>query len=167
MAVCSILAAICVLVAQIGLSGYPRPASTEENIALYALPVFRAQSWTILIQVFLMFLAIWGVAVKMHQRAPALITTGFLFFVFWQLFEMIPRSIDLFAASYNWAPSYLAAKDEAIRSTMTENFRVFGDVSDAIQEVRRVMWALGHLLFGFSSLARGRMEEDCFGIFLT
>lgn len=150
MAICSALAAAGVCVAQLVLTGYPQPETQADLIALYAHPVFIAQSWVILIQVFLMFLALWGAAAGLFARVPALAATGLLVFIFWQALELIPRSIDLFAGSYRWAPAYLAAGEDVVRAGIARYFEVFGDVADAIRDVRSPLWALGHFLFGLA-----------------
>ena len=150
MALCSTTAAVGMLVAQSWLARYPSPEDVADFIALHANPVFIAQSWVILVQVFLMFLAHWGVAVKNYRLSPALFATGFLFFLIWELLELVPRSINLFAASYVWAPQYLAAVDESTRSIWEIGFRMFDDVSGAIRETRRVVIILAYLLFGLA-----------------
>ncbi len=166
MAACSAGAAACVLIAQLGLRGYPQAASPSALIELYSHPIFVAQSWTILIQVFLMFLALWGAALKMIQRATALIATGFVVFMLWQVLELVPRSIDLFAGTYRWSPAYMAAADEAGRMSFEAQFRLLGDLSGAIREVRNPLWALGHLLFGLAFWQLGGWKRAISILFL-
>ncbi len=149
-AAASLLATLGVLVAQFGLTGYPTPASPEETIRLYTHPVFRAQGWVIFAQVFLMFLALWGCTLKMARRAPALILTGFLFFVFWQVLEIIPRSIELSAMSYVWGPEFVETQDAAVRDRLLSTMRGTGTALAGIGVGRRVVWALGHLVFGLA-----------------
>jgi hypothetical protein len=150
MAVASILAALAVLVAQLALGRYPSPRGPDQLIGLFADSTFRAQSAVILIQVFLMFLALWGVTAKMYRYTPGLIMTGFLIFVFWQVLEILPRAIGLFAGSYAWAPAFEAATDEAVRTSVAERFRLLMDSYGALATVGRVLWGAGHLLFGLA-----------------
>jgi hypothetical protein len=166
MAACSAAAAFGVLLAQLGLNHYPQPEAPPDAIALYSNPVFVAQSWTILIQVFLMFLALWGATVKMIRRGTALIATGFLIFTFWQGLELIPRSIDLFAGSYDWSPAYLAATEDVERATLAAQFRWLDDVSSAIRDVRSPLWGLGHLLFGLAFWQLGGWKRAISVLFL-
>ena len=154
MAACAAVSALCVLVAQIALTGYPSPSSRSEAILLYNDPVYVLQRWTILGQVVLMFLALWGVTLKSLRSAPGLIATGAVFFIFWQVLELIPRGVEMITLARIWAPRYAEA-DTAMRAGLETYFAVFADVSAGLGTVRRVVWMLGHLLFGLV-LWRGR-----------
>jgi len=149
MAICALAAAIGVLVAQLGLTAYPAPASRAEAILLYRHPVFLAQGWVILVQVVLMFLALWGVTLKSFRAAPGLIATGAVFFVFWQVLELIPRGVEMITLAREWAPRFAAA-DAATRATLENRFAMFAEISGGLGAVRRAVWALGHLLFGIA-----------------
>lgn len=157
-AICAVLASLGIIIAQFFLTGYPRPTSVDEVIGVYANPVYVGQSWTILIQVFFMFMALWGVTIKMYKVSPPLILTGFLFFIFWQIFELIPRSIDLFAVSNTLAPQYLEAGAE-LKESILNQIRTLSKMNDSIAEVRRVMWVLGHLMFGLAFWRLGTLEK--------
>lgn len=153
-AIASLLAAVAVLVAQFGLAGYPSPGAPEEVAELYADPLFRAQRWTLLLQVVLMFGALWACTLRAYRLSPTLVLTGFLFFLLWQVLELVPRSIDLFALSYGWAPEYLASRDPGERAGILEAMRRTGAALGALGHPRRAAWALGHLAFG-AALWRG------------
>lgn len=146
----SVLAAVAVVVAQLALTGYPSPTTPEESVRLYTNPIFRAQGWVIFAQVFLMFLALWGCTLKAYPRAPALILTGFLFFIFWQLLEILPRSVEMSAMSYVWAPEFLDTQDPQAREGVVSAMRQTGTVLAGIGMGRRIVWALGHLMFGLA-----------------
>lgn len=148
----SVLAAIGVLVAQVFLAPEASPTSTDGAIALLASPMYRARAWTILLQVFLMFLSLWAVAVKMHRRAFGLVATGFVVFLLWQVLELVPRSLDLLAGSYGWAADYVSVDpgDAGVRGHLEGRLRMLSDLTGALVETRRILWALGHLLFGLA-----------------
>lgn len=157
-AISAFIASAGIVIAQFILTDYPRPSGVDEIISMYAHPVYIGQSWTILLQVFFMFLALWGITVKMYKVRPALIATGFLFFIFWQIFELIPRSVDLFGISYTLAPQYLEASQN-LKDSVLNQIRTLSRFSDSIAEVRRVMWALGHLAFGLAFWKQGKLEK--------
>lgn len=146
----SLLAALAVLVTQFALTGYPRPPTPEAVAELYTHPVFRARGWVILVQVLCMFVALWACVLKGYRLAPGLVLTGFLFFVFWQALELLPRSIGIFAISYGWAPEFVASQDPSEQARLLGSMQQTSTLLDSIGYGRRVMWALGHLLFGLS-----------------
>lgn len=146
----SLLAALGVLVAQFALTGYPSPASREQVAQLYVHPTFRAQQWVILVQVFFMFLALWACTLKARRVAPGLLLTGFLFFVFWQVLELLPRSVELFAISYSWAPQLVASQNPAEQAELLTAMERTGELLGAAGYARRAVWALGHLTFGLA-----------------
>ena len=162
----SLLAALCVPVAQYGLAGYPSPSTAAEAVALYTHPVFRAQAWVVFAQVFLMFLALWGVTLKTYRASPALILTGFVVFVLWQVLELVPRSIGLFLLSYDWAPAFVASADAAERAGLITAFERTGAMLGALGGGRRMLWALGHLLFGLAFWRRTGLARVMGGLFL-
>lgn len=158
-AVASLLAALSVLVAQYALTGYPDPTTPEEWVRLHAHPVFRAQGWVIFGQVFLMFVALWGCTLKTVRAAPALVLTGFLFFVLWQVLEIVPRSIEMSAMSHGWAPRFLASGDPQEQARILDSMQQTGAVLGAIGVGRRFVWALGHLLFGLAFWRGSRLMK--------
>lgn len=166
MGAASFTAAVLVLLAQYGLTGYGTPTTTAEVVAVYADPVFRAQSWVILVQVFLMFLALWGVTLASWRRAPGLILTGFLFLVFWQLLELLPRTYEIFTQSYGLAPAYLAAESEPERAGILASMRDAGAVLDGLGHTRRFFWGAGHLLFGAALIRASGMARVAGALFL-
>lgn len=161
----SLGAAGLVLVAQYGLR-YATPTTTDAVMAVYADPVFRAQSWLILVQVFLMFLALWGVTLKGWRGAPGLILTGFLLFLFWQILELLPRTYELFTQSYGLAPAYLAAESDAERARILATMRQAGAVLDGLGHTRRFFWGAGHLLFGVALIRGSGMARMAGALFL-
>lgn len=165
-AVASILAVVAVLLAQLVLTGYPRAGSPDEIMAVYTHPVFRAQRWVIFVQVALMFLALWGATLKAYRFAPGLILTGLVFFVFWQILEIVPRSIDLMAIGYGWAPEFLASEDPSERTRLLNATRQAAAISGALGVGRRVVWALGHLMFGLAFWKGSRLMKGAGAFFL-
>lgn len=158
-AVASLLAAFGVLVAQFGLTEYPSPTTPEDSVRLYTNGVFRAQGWVIFGQVFLMFLALWGCTLKAYRRAPGLILTGFLFFMFWQILEIIPRSIAMSTMTYTWAPEFLGTQDQQAQTRILAAMQQIGAVLAGIGVGRRIVWALGHLMFGIAFWRGGRLMK--------
>lgn len=154
-AVSALASALAVLIAQLWLTIDAPSPGILGIIGIYAEPLWRAKSLTILVQVGLMFLALLAVATKLWPRSPSVVLLALPFLLFWQLFELIPRAIDLFAASYQWAPAYLDASDPSIRAALEERFRFFWSTADAMGELRRVCWALLHLLLGIAVLRVG------------
>lgn len=146
----SFLAACALLLAQFGLPGYPQPSTAEGVAQLYTHPIFRARGWVIFVQVFFMFLALWSCTVKAYRRVPGLLLTGFLFFCFWQVLELLPRSMGIFALSYGWAPEFVASQDLSEQARLLGNMQQTGAIIDSIGYGRRVVWAVGHLLFGLA-----------------
>lgn len=165
-AVLAILAALGVLVAQLGLTGYAAPRAAEETVLLYVDPIFRAQAWVVLVQVFVMFLVLWATTVKAWRMAPAFVFTAFLFVLLWQVLEILPRSIELFALSYGWAPDYLASEDPTRRSSLLEMMRGTGTVVGALGSSRRTLWMLAHLTFGVTLWRGPRLTRAIGFLFL-
>lgn len=164
-AICAAVAAICVLVAQVGLTNYPAPSSRPEAILLYRHGVFVAQGWVILGQVFLMFLALWGVALKSFRVAPGLIATAAVFIVFWQILELIPRGVEMITLARVWAPRFAEA-DAATRVALEGHFATVAEISGALGFVRRGPWALGHLLFGLALWRGPTLQRGVAALFL-
>lgn len=159
------LATLCVILAQIVLT--PMIGSTEGGLtALRRDPAFRAQEAVILVQVVLMFAALGGAALARWPHSTGLLVTGFAAFVAWQVLEIVPRSIDLFAASLEWAEQYAEATTEAERVKWQTVLLAWGDMWAAMGEVRRVFWGLGHLLFGLVFWRGAWMERTLAVLFL-
>ena len=146
----ALAAALLVLVAQLILGSYPRPAGFDSLIELYAQPMVRVQQVVILVQVFLMFLGLWGVVAKVHRRSPGAALTALLLLCFWQMFELIPRSLELFAGSWRYAPAFVSAADETGRETARVAMRTLLELTNAMGDVRRILWLLSHLLLAIA-----------------
>lgn len=153
LAVASAGAALLVLTVRYGIGDHEAPATAAEGVLLRTSPRYRASAALLLAQVFLMFLGLWGVTLKWSRMSTGAILTGFLFILFWQVLEILPRSFDLFTRSFIWAPDYVAAAP-ADRQTILARLRVADDVLAGIGHARRAFWALAHLLFGIA-LHRG------------
>lgn len=154
LAVASAGAAVLVIFVQYAIGDYEAPATAAEGILLRTRDPYRASAALLLVQVFLMFLGLWGVTLKWMRESTGAILTGFLFVLFWQVLEILPRSVDLFTGSFIWAPDYLATTEEAERTAIMARFQLTAGVLAGIGHARRAFWALAHLLFGVA-LHRG------------
>ncbi|MDX1624648.1 MAG: hypothetical protein R3199_11800 [Gemmatimonadota bacterium] len=129
-------------------------------------PAFRIRSGVIFAQVVFMFLALYGAGAVRFRAAPALVATGFLFFLLWQVLDIVPRAVDAWAVSRVWAPAWLAAEDPAARQGYLYAIRTWADVAAALGIARRVAWGAGHLLFAPAFL-RGDRLETAIGAFFA
>lgn len=142
------------LVAQFGLAGYAVPQGPDAVPRLYLDPVFRAQEGVILAQVVFMFLALWGVVAAAREQAAGLVLTALLLLVLWQVLELVPRAVDVFAAGEIWAPAWAEAATEADRAAWATVLEAWQGAWSALGVIRRIVWGVAHLLLGLAFVAR-------------
>ena len=117
-------------------------------------PAYGVRSWAYLIHPFLVTTAAFGVAVRLHRAAPALMLTGFLGFCVWGVTEAAQQTFTLFAFD-RWRVAYLAA-DEAVRSTMALRVAIYDGVWDAMYALILIAFLIANVLYGAATLrARG------------
>jgi hypothetical protein len=159
LAVCSFFAAIGPMLSY-GLSfTHPQPASWEELVALHSSTAYMARQWIVLTQVFMMFLALGGLAAKKLSTRPSLAVSAFVFLFFWEILELLPRSIELFAVNLHLAPSYFSATTDAARTMYETNIRALDSIIDAFAYPRPYFWMVTHLLLGFALWGKNRLEK--------
>lgn len=145
----SLAAVVGIVVAQVILA----PAAPEPGIGgiirAYADPTFQAQSLTILLQVLAMFVALVILAVKVFPVAPGLTILAGASLVMWQVLEIVPRSVDYFTFSLDYARSYVAgAEDPAF---IEGEFRRFFAWERGWRSMRQIVWAASLLLIGLAA----------------
>ncbi|MBW3564440.1 MAG: hypothetical protein KY459_06925 [Acidobacteria bacterium] len=152
-AAASLAAVVGIVVAQVILApGAPEPG-IGGIIRAYADPTFQAQSLTILLQVLAMFIALVVLAVKVFPVAPGLTILAGAWLVMWQVLEIVPRSIDYFTFSLDYARSYVAGAEDA--AFIEGEFRRFFAWERGWRSMRQVVWAAGLLIIGLAAW-RGR-----------
>lgn len=153
----SLAAVVGIVVAQVILApGAPEPG-IGGIIRAYADPTFQAQSLTILLQVLAMFIALVTLAVKVFPVAPGLTMLAGASLVMWQVLEIVPRAIDYFTFSLDYARSYLAGAEDA--AFIEGEFRRFLAWERGWRSMRQVVWAAGLLLIGLVAWRRGRLAR--------
>lgn len=139
---------VMMLVAQLALVDFSVPSGHDALGVLYLDRTFRTQGALILGQVMLMFVALLGVAAGGYGRSAGLMVLAAAFVVLWQVLELIPRSIDVFAASGVWAESWRAASTDAERAQWLLALELWQGAWHGLGMMRRIVWGATHLLFG-------------------
>lgn len=126
------------------------PAAPSPDISglleAYSSDTLRAQSLTILLQVMAMFVALLVLSTKVFPEAPGLTLLAVGFLMLWQVFELVPRSIDYFTFSLRQAPAYIAGA--SVAAAVEQRFEDFLAWEGGLRSIRQVVWATGLLLVG-------------------
>ena len=138
-----------VLVAQTLLVPEASATGVDGLIRAYADPMFQAQSLVILLQVMAMFIALATVAAKAFPIAPGLTILAAASLLMWQVLEILPRSIDYFVFSLDYARAYVAGSGDA--GFIEEEFRRFLAWERGWRSMRQIVWASGLLLIGLAA----------------
>jgi hypothetical protein len=120
----------------------------DEMIAVANKPVALAQSWVVLLSMFVALVAYFGAAALAFSVSPPLAVLGFVFCVFWVLTELLYRSVELFAVTRAWIPRYLAEGDATLKATLKTMIVGFYDVVAALYFVLLSGHLLGSALLG-------------------
>jgi hypothetical protein len=115
-------------------------------ISAYADPTFQAQSLVILLQVMAMFVALLAVGARVFRAAPGLTLLALAALLLWQVFELIPRSIEFFVFSLHYASDYVAGAADA--TVIESEFRRFQAWERGWRTMRQAVWAASLLLIG-------------------
>lgn len=158
MAVISALAGIGPWIVVLLDGSVPPADGFDAEMALYLNQAFVAQMWVILVQVFFMFLALWAVATRSLRAATGPAATGFLLVLIWQVFELIPRAVEVVAVQRVWVPAYLNAV-AAEKAELVQLIQASFLVEDAIVMVRQLLFAVGLLLLGGASWRGSRLQR--------
>ena len=153
-----------VVVAQFVIRSEPPEPGLEGLIAAYASPAVQARLVAILVQVMAMFVALFAAGVKLLERAAGLALLALAAAVFWQVFELVPRSVGLFAFALGHAEGYVAGTADA--AFVETEFRSFLGWYDAFRSLRLILWSAAFVLLGLAAWPGGWLSRLLSVLFL-
>lgn len=163
-AAAAVLSVVGVVLAQIILR--PAAVAAFENgpVEAYADPAFQALLLTILIQVMAMFVALLALVVKVFPTAPGFAVLAAACLIFWQVLELVPRSIEYFTFALDYAENFAAGASDA--AFIEEELRRFEGLAGGMQRMRQVVWSGVFLLLGFAASSRGGLGRWLGAVFV-
>jgi hypothetical protein len=148
------LVAVVLIIFNYVVNPYPLGFLSLDHLMVYLSGgAYRYRVAFLIFQSLLIFLTLWGLAVKSHRVSGGLVATGFLVFIPWFALDLIPRAIELFAVSVQWAPAWIEvyeAGNEAAQDRVFDSIRELQIMVAPLVELSKLLWGLGHLLLALA-----------------
>lgn len=149
-AVCALLTALTTLVVHIVPNLWADAVAFEQQIALRLDPIYMAQRWTILVHCALVIISMFVLGTAKWRQAPALVSFGFLGYLFFGFTEILRTSISIFAVNRTWRAAYDAAADDATRERFQSLITAYGAINQALFFVFYTGFFIGLICYGLA-----------------
>jgi hypothetical protein len=119
-----------------------------------------AQRWTILVHCALVIISMFILGAAKWRNAPALVSFGFLGYLFFGFTEILRTSISIFAVNRTWRAGYAAAADDATRERFQALLAAYGGINQAFFFVFYTGFFIGLICYGLAFMrTEGRKSQ--------
>lgn len=159
-AACAVLTALSTLVVHIVPNLWADATTFEQQVALRLNPIYMAQRWTILVHCALVIISMFILGAAKWRNAPALVSFGFLGYLFFSFTELLRTSISIFAVNRTWRAGYAAATDDAMRERFQALLAAYGGINQAFFFIFYTGFFIGLICYGLAFLrTEGRKSQ--------
>ena len=159
-AVCALLTVLTTMAVHVLPNLWADATAFEQQIQLRLHAIYMAQRWVILIHCALVVFSMFALGLAKLREAPALVSFGFLGFLFFGVTEIVRTSLSIFAVNRTWRAGYATAVDETTRETLRSVLAVYPGINAALFFVFYVCFLLGLVCYGFAFLkSEGRRSR--------
>lgn len=129
----------------------PSATDVTEQAALLKNPLYAFRQWLWFPLPFLFLFTYLGITMKRFDTAPGLCITGFIFFFFRSMIDLVLNSVSLFALNSKWIPQAAKEIEESSGTTFVSQVNLFQDISAALLVPLFLCILLGSLVYGLAT----------------
>jgi hypothetical protein len=151
-ALCVLLTVVTTLIVHWVPDLWANVTTFEQRLELRLNQIYIARHWAVILHCLLVVVSMFALGVTKLRAAPALVTFGFLSYVFFAFTEILRTSLSLFAMNRSWRAGYMAATDEDTRDALRATIGAFPGINDALFFIFFLGFTLGTLCYGIPGL---------------